>query len=77
MKRRLQGFMPRMMAVMAIGVGAMGVSAQYGRSAYDFLNIPTSAHATALGGSAIALVDDDLTLADQNPALLGPEIDGQ
>lgn len=69
--------MPRMMAVVAIGVGAMSVSAQYGRSAYDFLNIPTSAHATALGGSAIALVDDDLTLADQNPALLGPEIDGQ
>ncbi|MCM1152060.1 MAG: type IX secretion system protein PorQ [Muribaculum sp.] len=52
-------------------------SAQYGRTSYDFLNIPTSSHAMALGGNGIAIVDDDITLADQNPALLGPEIGKQ
>ena len=48
-----------------------------GSSAYDFLEIPTSAHAFALGGSAPAVIDDDVTLVDQNPALLGPEIEKQ
>ena len=48
-----------------------------GSSAYDFLTIPTSAHAFALGGSAPAVIDDDVTLVDQNPALLGPEIEKQ
>lgn len=53
----------------------LSVSAQYGRTSYDFLNIPTSAHAFALGGVAPALIDDDVTLADQNPALIGPELE--
>ena len=48
-----------------------------GSPAYDFLEIPTSAHAYALGGSGIAIIDDDVTLADQNPALIGPELDMQ
>lgn len=48
-----------------------------GSSAYDFLTIPTSAHAFALGGNAPAIIDEDVTLVDQNPALLGPEIDKQ
>lgn len=52
-------------------------SAQTGDSSYEFLNIPTSAHAYALGGSAPALILDDVALADQNPALLGPEIESQ
>ncbi len=46
-------------------------------SAYNFLNIPTSSHAFALGGNGIAVIDDDVTLAEQNPALLGPEIEKQ
>ena len=53
------------------------VSAQYGRSVYNFLEIPTSAHAFALGGTNLSVIDDDVTLVDQNPALLGPEVDMQ
>lgn len=53
---------------------AMG---QNGTSAYTFLDHPSSAHAFALGGGTTALIDDDVTLVDQNPALLGPEIDRQ
>ena len=48
-----------------------------GSSAYDFLTIPTSSHAFALGGTSPAVIDDDVTLVDQNPALLGPEIEKQ
>lgn len=48
-----------------------------GSSAYDFLTIPTSSHAFALGGTAPAIIDDDVTLVDQNPGLLGPEIEKQ
>ncbi len=48
-----------------------------GSNAYSFLEIPTSSHAYALGGSGAAVIDDDATLIDQNPALLGPEIDKQ
>ncbi len=45
--------------------------------AYSFLNIPTSTHAYALGGNGAAIIDDDVTLVDQNPALIGPEIESQ
>ncbi len=53
------------------------VKAQTGRSAYDFLTIPTSSHVYALGGANISLIDPDVTLVEQNPALLGPEIERQ
>lgn len=45
--------------------------------AYSFLNIPTSSHVFGLGGNNIAIIDDDVTLADQNPALIGPELEKQ
>lgn len=45
--------------------------------AYSFLDIPTSSHVYALGGNNICIIDDDVTLADQNPALIGPELDMQ
>ena len=63
--------------LMSAGIGSVAYAEGGGSSAYDFLNIPTSAHAFALGGSAPALIDDDVTLADQNPALLGPELEKQ
>lgn len=51
--------------------------AQEGGSAYNFLNIPQSSHALALGGTNITVIDDDINLTDQNPALLGSEIEMQ
>lgn len=48
-----------------------------GSSSYDFLNIPTSARAYAMGGTGISIVSEDVALADQNPALLGSEIEQQ
>ncbi|MDE6296717.1 MAG: type IX secretion system protein PorQ [Muribaculaceae bacterium] len=58
-------------------ITAGSVVAQETSSAYDFLDISTSTHAYALGGSNVAIVDPDVTLVDQNPALLGPEVDNQ
>ena len=45
--------------------------------AYNYLNIPSSAHIYGLGGINISTVDDDINAIDQNPALLGPEFDKQ
>ena len=44
--------------------------AQESQTAYNFLRLPVSAHAAALGGDNISLVDDDATLIFQNPALI-------
>ncbi len=45
-----------------------GVRAQ--TSVFDFLNLPTSSHAMALGGKNISLIEDDASLIFQNPALM-------
>lgn len=50
---------------------------QDGSSAYNFLNITSSSKIYGLGGVNISLVDDDMSVSDQNPALLGPEMSGQ
>lgn len=47
-----------------------GLIAQDGSSAFNFLRLPYSSHAAALGGSNISLPDDDIMLAMHNPALL-------
>lgn len=41
-----------------------------GKKAFEFLNLPSSARTTALGGILITVLDDDIALADQNPAAL-------
>ena len=44
--------------------------AQESGSVFNFLSLPTSSHATALGGRNISLIEDDAALTFQNPALL-------
>lgn len=44
---------------------------------YGFLKLPVSPHAAALGGEAISVVEPDAALADQNPALLCPQMSRQ
>lgn len=48
-----------------------------GSTAYNFLNVTSSSKVYGLGGVNISLVDDDLGVVDQNPALLGGEMDNQ
>lgn len=44
--------------------------AQESTSVFNFLNLPVSSHSTALGGKNTSLIEDDISLAAQNPALL-------
>lgn len=44
--------------------------AQGGEYAFNFLRLPYSSHAASLGGNNISVIDDDITLAMHNPALL-------
>lgn len=44
--------------------------AQTGTTAYEFVNIPISAHSAAVGGNNVSMVEDDVTLMFTNPALL-------
>lgn len=56
---------------------AFGASAQDGTSAYNYLSVPVSSHVYGLGGHNLTIIDDDINLVEQNPALLGPEFDRQ
>lgn len=49
-----------------------GVSgqAQESSSVFNFLKLPTSSHAAALGGHNISIIEDDAALTFHNPALL-------
>lgn len=44
--------------------------AQESQTSYNFLRVPVSAHASALGGENITIIEDDATLSLCNPALL-------
>ena len=44
-------------------------------SVFDFLSLPTSSHATALGGHNMSLPDDDASLLFLNPALMSDASD--
>jgi len=46
-------------------------------SGYGYLELPVSARGLALGGTSLSVVEPDLSLAEQNPALLCPQMDGQ
>ena len=43
--------------------------AQESETVYNFLRLPVSAHAAALGGDNITIDDDDPTMVFHNPAL--------
>ncbi len=52
-------------------VAAAQLRAQYeSTSVFNFLRLPTSSHAMALGGANVTLPDDDASLLMQNPALM-------
>ena len=69
----------RRLILLAMGVVALTVMADDGTTttAYNFLNVPSSSHVYGLGGHNLTIIDDDINLVEQNPALLGPEFDHQ
>ncbi|WP_455641053.1 type IX secretion system protein PorQ [Parabacteroides sp.] len=50
--------------------------AQTGNEVFQFLALPSSARANALGGHTVSLIERDPSLIFHNPALLGGEMDG-
>lgn len=66
-----------LIALLACALGIMTSVAQENSSAYNWLNITSSSRIYGLGGLNISLVDDDVQVIDQNPALLGGEMSGQ
>ena len=62
-KKRIKLFL------LAISI-SLSAFAQDVSSVFNFLRLPFSAHAAANGGNNISLIDDDITLAFHNPALL-------
>lgn len=48
----------------------LSLCAQESQTAYNFLRLPVSAHAAALGGDNITIDDDDASLIFHNPSLI-------
>ena len=62
MKKNITAFILMLMSA--------SVYAQESQTVYNFLRLPVSAHAAALGGDNITIVEDDPSLIFNNPALL-------
>ena len=58
------------MAILLLMAAIITANAQESQTEYNFLRLPVSAHAAALGGDNISIIEDDLTLMFNNPALL-------
>lgn len=58
-------------------ISAYGAFAQDGSTAYNYLNVTSSARIYGLGGVNITTVEDELSTTDQNPGLLGHEMNNQ
>ena len=54
---------------------ALHAGAQESQTVYNFLRLPMSAHAAALGGDNITLIEDDAAMMFHNPALLSSATD--
>lgn len=64
-----KGLLVRLLAI-GCGLQALSVQAQESKEVYSFLRLPVSAHAAAVGGENISLVEDDPTVIFHNPALI-------
>lgn len=74
---RLNVLLRGMLSALIVAAGCLISKAQDGSTAYNYLNITSSARIYGLGGINITAVEDELSVTDQNPALLGPEMDNQ
>ena len=61
--------MKKSLIIILLSTLALATRAQDSETAYNFLRLPVSAHAAALGGDNITLTDDDAAMVFHNPAL--------
>ena len=62
--------MRKILSVIFLFATTAAAFADDSQNVMTFLKIPTSAHAAALGGDNISIIEDDASLALSNPALL-------
>ena len=62
--------MKRILIYLYIICCAVTLRAQDAEAAFQFLQLPVSSHAAALGGDNVTIAEDDAALAYHNPALL-------
>jgi hypothetical protein len=67
--------MKRIFLFLLAGWMTCAVNAQQGQSSFDYLLLPSSARASALGGTNVSVVENDASLIYDNPAFLGYEMD--
>ena len=60
---------------MIVGWSSLAYGQRGGERIFEFVQLPTSARSTALGGSQIAALTNDYGLVGGNPAMLNPEMD--
>lgn len=65
------------LAAAAALVCPLALAEEEATTAYEFLNVTTSTHVYGLGGHNLTIIEEDVNLIEQNPALLGPEFDMQ
>lgn len=56
--------------IIILTIMAIAARAQDSRTGYNFLKLPVNAHAAALGGDNISIIEDDESMIFNNPALL-------
>lgn len=68
--RYIYSSMKKRISILTLSLLSLNIMAQESQTVYNFLRIPVSAHAAALGGENVSLIEDDASLALSNPALL-------
>lgn len=68
--KRYMGITKRTVFTFVFVVITMATMAQESQTGYNFLRLPVSAHAAAVGGDNITIIEDDEALIFNNPALL-------
>lgn len=61
--------MKKLLFTLLFALFSMLIQAQESQTEYNFLRLPVSAHAAALGGENITIIEDDPSLMFSNPAL--------
>ncbi|WP_311550535.1 type IX secretion system protein PorQ [Prevotella aurantiaca] len=61
--------MKKYVLTLFLGIFSIISQAQESQTEYNFLRLPISAHAAALGGDNITIIEDDASLMFSNPAL--------
>lgn len=69
--------MRRILTALLLLSSTLFLSAQEGKTSFDYLLLPASAHTAALGGNHITVIEPDVSIIFNNPALMGYEMDKQ